>query len=177
MNQPEHNPENSQHVKSLIIVFSYHHQNTETIARAMAGVLGAEVKTPQEILPEKLQDYDLIGFGSGIYHASFGKPMLALADRLSYAHGKKAFLFSTSGAPAFAVTRGFIEENHAEFREKLQLKGYTVTGEFGCCGWNTNSFLKYFGGLNKGRPDANDLADAEAFARKQGEKTRGSLVS
>ena len=44
-------------------------------------------------------------------------------------------------------------------------KGYTVTGEFNCPGFNTNSFLKYFGGLNKGRPDAGDLEAAAAFAR------------
>jgi hypothetical protein len=25
-----------------------------------------------------------------------------------------------------------------------------VIGEFGCAGWNTNSFLRFFGGLNKG---------------------------
>ncbi len=174
MNQTENYLKDPQNVKSLVIVFSYHHHNTEKIARAIAGVLGAEVKTPQEILPEQLREYDLIGFGSGIYGASFGSPMLTLADRLSFAQGKKAFLFSTYGAPAVAVTRNFVTDNHAGMREKLQLKGYEVIGEFGCAGWNTNVFLKYFGGINKGRPDANDLADAEAFARKQWENARGS---
>ncbi len=164
-------------VKSLVIVFSYHHGNTEKIARAIAGVLGAEVMTPDQILPEKLGEYDLIGFGSGIYSASFGPPMLALADRLSFAAGKNAFLFSTYGAPGFIADQEFIEKNHAEMRQKLRLKGYTVTGEFGCAGWNTNSFLEYFGGINKGRPDAGDLANAEAFASKQGENARGSIVS
>lgn len=177
MNQTENNLNDPQPVKSLVIVFSYHHHNTEKIARAIAAVLGAEVKTPQEILPETLREYDLIGFGSGIYGASFGTPMLTLADRLSFAQGKKAFLFSTYGAPAVAVTRNFVADNHAGMREKLRIKGYDVVGEFGCAGWNTNVFLKYFGGINKGRPDANDLADAEAFAQKQWEKVRGSLVS
>lgn len=174
MNQPEHNPEHPQHVKSLVIVFSCHHHNTETIARTIAGVLGAEVKTPKEILPEKLRDYDLIGFGSGIYHASFGQPLLTLADRLSFAHGKKAFLFSTYGAPAVAVTRDFVANNHEEMREKLQLKGYEVIGDFGCAGWNTNSFLRFFGGINRGRPDAGDLANAEAFAGAMLAKVRGT---
>ncbi len=62
--------------------------------------------------------------------------------------------------------------NHAEIRGKLQLKGFDVIGEFGCAGWNTNSFLKYFGGLNKGRPDAEDLMNAEVFARDLMEKAR-----
>ena len=164
----EHKPPKP--VKSLVIVFSYHHGNTEKIARAIAGVLGAEVKTPDQILPEKLREYDLIGFGSGIYGATFGPSMLTLADRLSSAAGKKAFLFSTYGAPGFAVTRNFVADNHAAMREKLNLKGYTVIGEFGCAGWNTNSFLKYFGGINKGRPDADDIQDVGAFALRMLER-------
>lgn len=172
MNQPEHNPEDPQNVRSLVIVFSYHHHNTEKIARAIAGVLGAEIRTPQEILPEQLWDYDLIAFGSGIYSGSFGQPMLILADRLSFAHGKKAFLFSTCGAPAFAVTRDFVANNHQEMRGKLRIKGYEVIGDFGCAGWNTNSFLRFFGGINNGRPDAGDLANAEVFAREMMEKAR-----
>jgi len=161
-------------MRSLVIVFSYHHHNTEKIAKAIAGVLGAEVKTPGQIFPEQLRDYDLIGFGSGIYSASFGTPMLALADRLSFAHGKKAFLFSTYGAPAVAVTRDFVQNNHEEMQKKLRIKGYDVIGDFGCAGWNTNSFLKFFGGINKGRPDEGDLANAEAFARTMQKKARGT---
>ena len=56
-------------MKSLLVLYSYHHHNTEKIAKVFAKVLDAEIKTPQEIKPEELQDYDLIGFGSGIYSA------------------------------------------------------------------------------------------------------------
>ena len=73
----------------------------------------------------------------------------------------------------FVANRKFVEKNHSQIREKLQAKGYTVIGEFGCAGWNTNSFLKYFGGLNKGKPDAEDIRNAEAFARDMKEKARG----
>ena len=93
-------------VKSLVVVFSYHHKNTEKIAHTIAKVLGAEVKTPQQVYPEELREYDLIGFGSGIYSATFDPSVLTLADRLSYAAGKKAFLFSTYGAPAFIAEQG-----------------------------------------------------------------------
>jgi len=41
---------------------------------------------------------------------------------------------------------------------------YTIIDEFSCAGFNTNSFLKLFGGLNKGRPDAEDLRHAHDFA-------------
>jgi len=157
-------------MRSLVVVFSYHHNNTEKIAHVIAKVLDAPVRTPQQVNPDEVREYDLIGFGSGIYGATFGASLLNLADRLPQVVGKKAFLFSTYGAPAFVANREFIEKNHEQIREKLQAKGYTVIGEFGCAGWNTNSFLKYFGGLNKGRPDADDLKDAEAFAREMKEK-------
>ena len=52
--------------KSLLVVFSYHHNNTEKIAKVFAKVLDAQIKTPQQTNPEELQKYDLIGFGSGI---------------------------------------------------------------------------------------------------------------
>ena len=159
-------------MKSLVVVFSYHHKNTEKIANVIANVLGAPVKTPQQVNPDEIREYDLAGFGSGIYGATFDASLLDLADRLPQVVGKKAFLFSTYGAPAFIANREFIEKNHEQIREKLQAKGYTVIGEFGCAGWNTNSFLKYFGGLNKGKPDAEDLRNAEVFARDMKEKAR-----
>jgi len=159
-------------MKSLVVVFSYHHGNTEKIANACANVLGAEVKTPQQVRPEEIAEYDLVGFGSGIYSATFDHSVLDLADRLPPAAGKKAFLFSTYGAPAAFAGGEFVTNNHAQIREKLQAKGYTIIGEFGCAGWNTNSFLRFFGGLNKGRPDADDIRHAEAFARDMMEKAR-----
>jgi flavodoxin len=56
-------------------------------------------------------------------------------------------------------------KNHLLIKQKLQSKGYTIVDEFACAGFNTNSFLKYFGGINKGRPNAEDLNRAEGFAR------------
>jgi flavodoxin len=165
--------ENTLPVKSLVVVFSYHHGNTEKIANACANVLGAEVKTPQQVTPEEIAKFELVGFGSGIYSATFDPSVLDLADRLPQVSDKKVFLFSTYGAPAFIADREFIEKNHEQIRKKLQAKGYTVIGEFGCAGLNTNSFLHYFGGLNKGRPNAEDLMNAEEFARDMLQKARG----
>jgi len=152
-------------VKALVVVYSYHHRNTEAVARTIAQPLGAAIMTPQEVSLAELAGYDLVGFGSGIDSGKHYAPLLALADRLPTVTARKAFIFSTCGAPAFGVTRNFILKNHSALREKLQAKGYTIVDEFGCPGWNTNMFLRYFGGLNKGRPNAEDLKRAEDFAR------------
>ena len=146
-------------MKSLLICFSYHHNNTEKIANVIAKVLDAQIKTPQDINPEELQAYDLIGFGSGIYGAQHHKDLLDLADKLSQGTNMKVFIFSTSG------TNWEADKNHLLLREKLQSKGYMIVDDFTCLGFNTNSFLKYIGGMNKGRPNAVDLKYAEEFAQ------------
>jgi flavodoxin len=110
---------------------------------------------------EELQEYDLIGFGSGIYGAKHHEDLLDLADRLPQVTDRKAFIFSTSTFP----WEHEVAKNHSTLKEKLQSKGYRIVDEFNCPGFNTNSFIKNIGGLNKGRPNAEDLKDAEEFAQ------------
>ncbi len=148
-------------MKSLLVLFSYHHKNTEKIAKVFVKVLDAQIKTPKQINPEELQEYNLIGFGSGIYDGKHHKVLLNLADKLPQATNKKSFLFSTAGMTG----KTKVAKDHLLLREKLQSKGYMIVDEFGCKGFNTNSFLKYFGGMNKGRPNAEDLKHAEEFAQ------------
>lgn len=142
-------------MRALVVLVSYHNNNTRKIADVISRVLDAQVKTPKQINPEELEGYDLIGFGSGIYSGKHHEDLINLADRLPITN-KKAFIFSTSGvnSPKF----------HSLLNEKLQAKGYTIIGEFSSKGFNTNSFLRLFGGMNKGRPNAEDLAHAEEFA-------------
>jgi flavodoxin len=147
-------------MKSLLILYSYHHKNTEKIARIFAKVLDAQIKTPQQVNLEELQEYSLIGFGSGIYSEKHHEYLLDLADRLPPVTNKKAFIFSTSAIMGDAK----VAKDHSLLREKLQSKGYIIVDEFSCKGFNTNSFLKLFGGMNKGRPNAEDLKNAEEFA-------------
>ncbi len=149
-------------MRSLVIVYSYHHMNTEKVAKVFARVLDAELGTPQQIDPEGLQGYDLIGFGSGIYGAKHDKCLLDLADELPQVTERQAFIFSTSAIMGMHK----VAADHSELREKLQAKGYFIVDEFACKGFNTNSFLRYFGGMNKGRPNEKDLKNAEDFAKK-----------
>ena len=148
-------------MRTLVIVYSYHHMNTEKVAKVLARVLDGEMRTPQEIDPEGLSGYDLIGFGSGIYGEKHHKLLLDLADGLPQAEDRKAFIFSTSAI----MGKDKVVGDHKLLREKLQSKGYIIVDEFACKGFNTNSFLRHFGGMNKGRPNEKDLGNAEEFAR------------
>ena len=148
-------------MKSLLVVFSYHHNNTEKIAKVIARVLDAKIKKPQQVDPEELQEYDLIGFGTGIDDGKHYKPVLDLADRIPQVDNKKAFIFSTSALTGEKKAA----EDHSTLREKLESKGYIIVDEFQCKGFNTNSFMRFFGGMNKGRPNTEDLKHAEEFAQ------------
>ncbi|MDD1724452.1 MAG: flavodoxin family protein [Methanospirillum sp.] len=148
-------------MKSLLIVCSYHHHNTEKIAQVFAKILDAQIIKPLEVNPEELPGYDLTGFGSGIYGGKHHEYLLEFVDRLPPVTSGKAFIFSTSAMTGEAK----VAKDHSLLREKLQSKGYRIVDEFSCKGFNTNSFLKYIGGMNKGRPDAEDFRHAEEFAR------------
>jgi len=153
-------------MKPLICVFSYHHNNTEKIARAIASVIHAEVRTPQELRPEEAARYDLVGFGAGIDSGKHYKPLLDFAGRLPQMHEQRAFIFSTAGVSSEKK----ITKDHNALRKILTAKGYTIVGEFGCKGFNTNSVLKLIGGINKGRPNAKDIQAAKAFAQQLTQK-------
>jgi flavodoxin len=149
-------------VNSLIVVFSYHHKNTQKVAEVMAKVLDAQVKSPQQTDLEELCQYDLVGFGAGIDSGKHYNVLVDLADKLLQVDNKNAFIFSTAGLSGDKKR----EKDHSTLRQKLQSKGYTIVDEFQCRGFNTNSFLKIFGGMNKDRPNAEDLKNAEEFALK-----------
>lgn len=170
MEKKRSEPKDQLPMKSLLVVFSCHHQNTAKIADVFAKVLDAQIKKPEEIKPEYIQEYDLIGFGSGIFGGKNHKSILNLADKLPQVTNNKAFIFSTCGFPVAIGGRDRLEEyalkTHVSLREKLQTKGYLIIDEFSCAGFNTNRFLKFFGGLNKGRPNVEDLRHAEEFALK-----------
>ena len=146
-------------MKTLVICYSYHHKNTEKIASVFVKTLNGEIKVPQDVNPNALSEYDLIGFGSGIYFGKHHKSLLELSDKLSQVTEKKAFIFSTSGRT------GNANKFHKQLREKLQTKGYNIVGEFNCAGLDTYGLMKIVGGLNKARPNEDDIKQAEEFAK------------
>jgi flavodoxin len=152
--------------RTLIVLHSYHHQNTARIAEAIAGILGARVVAAQDMEPSALDQYDLVGFGSGIDSGRHYGELLAAAEKLPGVRGQKAFIFSTSAIHSESK----MDADHSALRNLLKSKGYSVLGEFSCTGFNTNSFLKFFGGMNRGRPNGDDLRRAARFAESLAEK-------
>jgi flavodoxin len=145
-------------MKTLIIYKSIHHGNTKKIAEVMAEELGADLVELDQVGNYNLEDYDLIGFGSGIYAWRHHKALLKFVDELSNM-SKNAFVFSTSGAGMNDILK-----NHRKLKEKLATKGFNLVGDFTCLGWDSFGPLKLVGGLNKNRPNEEDFQSARNFA-------------
>ncbi len=144
-------------MKQVIICKSVHKGCTAKIAAPIAEVLGAEVYTPEEISQEHIEEFDVAGFGSGIYAGKFHRAMLALVKNMREVKDKKAFVFSTSGKGG--------ERYNEPFKKLLLSKGYDVIGTFACKGFDAFGPLKLIGGINKGRPNNSDIESARNFAR------------
>jgi flavodoxin len=85
-------------MKTLIVCVSVSHTNTKKVARAIAEVLGAPVVEPEDVDPSTMGEYDLVGFGSGIYLMSFHERLRRFVSRIPRVTNAKAFVFSTSGS-------------------------------------------------------------------------------
>lgn len=157
-------------MKALVNYVSVHHGNTAKVAKAIADVLDADLMTVKEVDARTLEQYDLIGFGSGVYFGRHHKTLLDFVHTLPLLPNKQAFVFSTSGLRRMP----FVHDFSKPLKERLQHKGLGIVGEFSCKGFDTSWAAMLVGGINKGRPDARDLEQAENFARGLRELTHSS---
>ena len=144
-------------MKTLIIYTSYYHSNTEKIALAMAKVLGADTMKSEDFKKEKINKYDTIGIGSGIYGGKIKKDLAEIIDSVNW-ENKNVFVFSTSGM-------GKIKYNDS-MSSLLEKKKAKIIGSFACKGFDTFAILKLFGGIAKGHPNAEDIKNAQNFAQE-----------
>lgn len=157
-------------MKAAIVLVSYHHNNTEKVAKEMAAVLGADVKKVGTFDPSELAGYDLLGFGSGIYLGRHHRRLLKMVANMP-AVNKNAFILSTSGANPSRLGC------HKALRAALQDKGLNVIDEFNCPGYDTVLLVRLLTrgrGANEGRPNEEDLKKAQAFAKNLLEKMQST---
>jgi flavodoxin len=150
-------------MKTIIIYKSYHHMNTERVARVMAETMNATLVRVEDVKHDELENYDIVGFGSGIYGGKTHRDILKLVDEI-LPRDRRVFIFSTSGIHG--------ENYHDLLIEKLKYKGAEIVGEFNCPGevrpLGLNLDLKgplgWFMGKNKGHPNEMDRNNARIFA-------------
>lgn len=129
------------------------------IGKKTAEVLEATLIEPKDLNKRMLLDYDLIGFGTGIYNRKHNQSLLKLVNDLDIQKDKKVFVFSTSTVK--------VKSMHEALNKLLTEKAFNIVGQFQCKDFMNYGFTKHlFGGLNKGRPNDSDFLKVINFAIK-----------
>jgi len=160
-------------MKALIVCASRSHGNTRRVADRIAEALDAEVVAPEAVDPSVVGNYDVVGFGSGIYYMMVDARLRKLIRRLpAVDHHIKAFTFFTSGAREIPLL-GY----NRSVRQQLEQKGFEVIGSFSCRGFDAVGPFGFVGGINRGRPNDDDLDRAAAFAGRLRKRVVGSQAA
>jgi flavodoxin len=141
-------------MKILLVVSSKHNENTLKIAEAMCEVTPTTICELENVGFYNLNEYDIIGLGSGIYYGKHDKLLFELVKK-DFKSIKRAFVFSTSGNGK--------EKNNKPLINLLNSLNVPVSGAFTCKGKTTLFPFSIFGGINKNHPDMDDFEKAQEF--------------
>ena len=141
-------------MRKAIVYTSVHHGNTEKLVKRIAEECQVDLIDAIKQMNADLNDYDMIGFASGIYYSKFHKSILKFIEK-NLAADKKVFLICTYGGSA----------NFKSIEQILDKKRSEVIGKFGCKGYDTFGPFKLVGGIAKGHPDEEDIKNAVEFVK------------
>ncbi|MGN0729970.1 flavodoxin domain-containing protein [Treponema sp.] len=140
-------------MKTLIVYASHHHGNTKKLVDAISQKFQIDAVDAEQTSAVNLENYDLIGFASGIDFGKFYEPVVNIAKTLPA--GKKVFAMFTCGK---------INSNTANDIKKIAIeRKCTFEGKYGCKGYDTYGPFKLLGGLNKNHPDDDEIKNAVLF--------------
>lgn len=150
-------------MKALIIYCSTYKKHTEKIAEVFAKKINADLINVKNSKNITIDNYDLIGFGSGVYKESMAPQIFSCVERLNL-KGKDIFVFSTSGV-------GMKFYNNRLMR-LLELRGAKCKGSFACIGsfvsrdFSDNKIFEIMSKFAEGHPNHRDIGKAENFIEK-----------
>ena len=147
-------------MKFLIIYYSDYKNNTEKIARIFAEKTDGALINMKDVNDINIENYNLIGFGSGVYRESLSPKMFRMVEKMNL-KGKNVFVFSTSGV-------GMKYYNNSLIR-LLESKGAINKGSFACKGsfiaseFTKKKIFNFIGRLSQRHPNERDFKAAERF--------------
>lgn len=141
---------------TVIVYASKHHGNTKKLLEAIAEQEDVELLDIAENEQYDLSCYDRIGIASGIAYGKYYPQMLKFLEN-NLPCDKDVFYIHTAGDP---------RENHADSAKKIaEEKNCRCMGVFYCKGFDTFGPFKLVGGINKNRPNTEDMEQAVQFYR------------
>ena len=146
-------------MKTAIVYYSQHHENTRKIVEAIARENDVTFINVTEGSDTDLSRYDRIGFASGIYFSNMAKPLQEYAEAHLPAR-KKVF---------FIATCGMIRKNYFNsMKEIAREKKCRLIGGFMCKGFDTFGPFRFIGGIAKKHPNEKDIKKALEFYKSLG---------
>lgn len=145
-------------MKTVIVYESTHHGNTKKLLDAIAEkheVTLVDAVTEHSL---SLEEYDVIGFASGIAFGKFYKKITAAAEKYLPENKKVFFIYSCGNNS---------KDLSAHIRGIAEKKNCVSLGSYGCKGYDTYGPFGLIGGINKNHPDEKEIADAVSFYEKK----------
>ncbi|MCR4925985.1 MAG: flavodoxin [Clostridiales bacterium] len=140
-------------MKSMIVYASHHHGNTEKLVKGLAEKYDIDLIDAEKATEINYDEYDIIGFASGVDFGKFYAPVTDFAEKLPAE--KNIYAIYTCGQDN-AKYGGQIQE----ISQKSNCK---FLGKYGCKGYDTYGPWKIIGGINKVHPNQDDIDKACAF--------------
>ncbi len=144
-------------MSTCIIYYSKHHGNTKKLLVAIKAA------DPEVVLIDStekhevdLNGYDRIGFASGVYYSKFAEQVLTFA-KVNLPAQKDVFYLATAGNP--------MKNYFNSIAEIVKSKQCNELGRFQCKGYDTFGPFKLVGGIQKGHPTEDEIAEAVEFYR------------
>ena len=140
--------------KIVIIYASKHHWNTYKLVKAISDKHKIRMIDAAKHPVVNLQEYDVIGFASGIDFGKFYNEIEEFAKE-NLPNNKQVFFLYTCAMER----KGFTDS----MKEIALKKKSIILGEYGCKGYNTYGPWKIIGGMNKKHPTEVDVKSAVEF--------------
>lgn len=142
-------------MKTAICYYSRHHGNTLKVLKAMTEGEDVDLFDVTSHAAAHLEQYDTVGFASGIYNSKFHESVASFARYLP--EGKNVFFVYTCGSKRDGYTKAIAEA--------VTAKRANILGAYGCRSYDTFGPFKLVGGIAKGHPNADELQKAKEFYR------------
>jgi flavodoxin len=154
----------------ILVVVSVHHANTLRVAAAMSSATGMPILPPGEEASRLIREGATPALGSGIFFGHHHEQLLRFAGGLPVFNDRIAYVFSTSGT-GLRPMKLIGWHYHSRLVNLLASRGFTVSGQFGCRGFDTYGPWGRLGGIARGRPSEQELREAQLFARSMADAT------
>lgn len=140
--------------KIVIIYASTHHRNTYKLVKAISDKYHIDIIDATQQSSASLENYDVIGFASGIDFGKFYESIEIFAKENLPMEKQVFFLYTCA-----KNRKGFTDS----MRGIVTQKKAVILGEYGCKGFNTYGSWKVIGGMNKNHPTEDEILQAVEF--------------